>query len=559
MKKNFRFFRQSRIRSRRIIFDFQKIFLTLIILLAGFLRLWELDKFPIGLNADEAAIGYNAYSLILTGKDEHGNFWPIHFKSFADYKPGGYFYLVLPFVKILGLNEWAVRLPSALIGIGGILGIFLLVKEIFGNQKLALISALFLAISPWHIHFSRGGWETNIASTFILFGVYFFLRALKEPKFFIFSFLFWVFSLYTYHSPRIIIPLLGLNLIVFFKRHIFLKKNFKHFLIGGIIAGLISIPLLVDFFGPAGTARFSGLSLFSDIGPYSLILSLRGEHQNSNEFLARILHNRPFIYGIQFLKNYLSFFDGNFLFLIGDRVERNNSSAVGEMYFLDLIFIFAGIYFFFRKKPKNWFLPFVWLLIAPIAGALTFQVPSALRAHNMVFPLIIISAYGFFNLLNLFKSKFLNSFICLFLSALLFWNFFYFLHQYFVHYPKTSPQAWEYGFRELVEYLKPIKDNYSKIYVTEKYDQPYILFLFYLQYPPEIFQKEVILTPRDKFGFSTVRHFANFHFENIDWKKLEKQKNVLIVGTEEEIPPEAKIIKIIYFPNGKPAFKIAEI
>lgn len=547
-------------KSKFLIFNFQMIFLfiIIIILLAGFLRLYKLDKFPIGLNADEAAIGYNAYSLILTGKDEHGATWPIHFKSFADYKPGGYFYLVLPLVKILGLNEWAVRLPSALLGVLSVLGVFLLVKELFNEEKLALISALFLAISPWHIHFSRGGWETNVASTFILFGLYFFLKALKKPKFFLFSFLFWVFSLYTYHSPRVIIPLLGLSLVILFRKEIFLKRNFKYFWIGGVVAGLILIPLLIDFFGPAGTARFSGLSLFSDVGPYSLILSFRGEHRFFNALLPRFFHNRPVFYGIQFLKNYLSFFDGNFLFIIGDRVERNNSPGMGEMYFWDLIFLAAGIYFLFKNKPKNWLIPIIWLLIAPIAGALTFQVPSALRGHNLIFPLVIISSCGFFNLLNLFKSKFLNSFIFLSLLALLIWNFGYYFHQYLIHYPKTFPQAWEYGFRELVEYLKPIKDDYSKIYVTERYDQPYILFLFYLRYPPQNFQKEVILTPRDKFGFSTVRDFANFHFENIDWKKLENQKNILIIGTEEEIPSQAKTIKTIYFPNGKPAFKVIE-
>ena len=93
----------------------KKYLLILIIILAAFLRFYKLDSFP-ALNADEAAIGYNAYSLIQTGMDEHGNAWPIDFQSFNDYKPGLYFYLVLPFVKILGLNEWAVRIPNAFLG-----------------------------------------------------------------------------------------------------------------------------------------------------------------------------------------------------------------------------------------------------------------------------------------------------------------------------------------------------------------------------------------------------------------------------------------------------------
>jgi len=136
------------------------LLLVLILLLAAFLRLWNLAHYPSGLNADEAAIGYNAYSLLETGKDEHGDPWPIHFKSFGDYKPGLYFYLVLPLVKLLGLNIWAVRLPAALLGILSVLLIMLLTKEIFREKFLANRFSLwagFLLSLPGHF---------SLASTF---------------------------------------------------------------------------------------------------------------------------------------------------------------------------------------------------------------------------------------------------------------------------------------------------------------------------------------------------------------------------------------------------------
>src|SRR3989337_3214476 len=116
-----------------MVMRFKKLLLILILSLAAILRFWELDSYP-ALNADEAAIGYNAYSLIQTGKDEHGNSWPIHFQSFNDYKPGFYFYLVLPFVKLLGLNEWAVRIPNATLGVLTVLLVYLLVNELFKKQ-----------------------------------------------------------------------------------------------------------------------------------------------------------------------------------------------------------------------------------------------------------------------------------------------------------------------------------------------------------------------------------------------------------------------------------------
>ncbi len=194
----------------------KKIILISILTLAAFLRLYNLGSFP-ALNADEAAIGYNAYSLLETGKDEHGNSWPVHFQSFNDYKPGGYFYFVLPFVKLLGLNEWAVRLPSALFGIITVLLVYLLVKELFKDEAFALTSSFFLAISPWHIHFSRGGWEVNTATFLITLGFWLFIKSVKKPKFLILSSLFFVLSLYTYHAARIITPLLVIGLMLVYR------------------------------------------------------------------------------------------------------------------------------------------------------------------------------------------------------------------------------------------------------------------------------------------------------------------------------------------------------
>src|SRR3990167_4397240 len=121
----------------------KKIILIFIIALAFILRFYRLGDYP-ALNADEAAIGYNAYSLMETGKDEHGNPWPIHFQSFNDYKPGAYFYMVLPFIKFMGLNEWAVRIPGASLGVMTVLLIYLLVKELFKDEKTALIASFML-------------------------------------------------------------------------------------------------------------------------------------------------------------------------------------------------------------------------------------------------------------------------------------------------------------------------------------------------------------------------------------------------------------------------------
>ena len=112
----------------------KNLLLVLVLGLALFLRIYKISDYPAGLNADEAAIGYNAYSLLKTGKDEFGHSWPINFQSFNDYKPGLYFYLVLPFVKIFGLNELAVRLPNVILGTLTVLLLYFLVNEMFAPE-----------------------------------------------------------------------------------------------------------------------------------------------------------------------------------------------------------------------------------------------------------------------------------------------------------------------------------------------------------------------------------------------------------------------------------------
>ena len=302
--------------------------LILILLLAFILRVPFLDKYPAGLNADEAAVGYNAYSLLQTGRDEHGTSWPLVFRSFDDYKPAGYFYLVLPFVAAFGLNVWAVRLPSALLGVVSVYFIYLLVNKLFPKKShLSSLAALLLAISPWHIHFSRAGWEVNAASTFMVIGLYFLLKSLHNTKYFLPTTIFFVISLYTYHSLRVIIPLVSLAFLL-----IYLPDIKKPVIISVIIGLLLLIPLILQFASVEGRSRFSGVSVFADSGPYWEALEYRRDH--SNIWINRSLHSRFVTYGRRFVENYLSHFSPTFLFISGDEIGRSKTPEVGQLLFV---------------------------------------------------------------------------------------------------------------------------------------------------------------------------------------------------------------------------------
>lgn len=550
-----------------------KIFLSLVIILAFVLRFYRLGDYP-ALNADEAAIGYNAYSLIQTGKDEHGNSWPVHFQSFNDYKPGLYFYLAIPFVKFLGLNEWGVRIPGALLGVATVYIIYLLIKELKVGKSLKIdnwsleieeIGAFMLAISPWHLHFSRGAWEVNAGTFFIALGVLFFLRGLKSPKYYVPCTISWTLALYTYHSARVVVPLLGLGLLIIYFKNI--KNNFKVILVAMAVGFVVLIPLMVDLFGPAGVSRAAGVGLFADPGPLNRINEQRGEHKDFTSLSTKLFHNKLVNYTLAFAQNWVEHFHGEFLFLSGDDIQRNKVPETGVMYLFDVLFLLVGFVFIVRNYSLNsnsHSLILWWLAVAPIAAALTFQSPHALRAHNMVIPLIVIGACGFGYLVTWLKQKnlkrvtnLLQIVVIWFIVILVAWQFARYQEMYWGHMSKEYSYSSQYGVKELSNYINENKDKYQKIWITDRYDQPYILLLFYMKYQPQEFQKGHVLTDRDRFGFSTVRGFDKFHFEEVNFDKIRPENpNSLIVGTDEEIPEEANIVKEIYGANGYKYFQV---
>jgi 4-amino-4-deoxy-L-arabinose transferase-like glycosyltransferase len=533
----------------------KKIALITILILSIVLRFYKLSDFPSGLNADEAALGYNAYCLLTTGMDEHGHPWPVNLESFGDFKPAGYAYLLIPVVKVLGLTEFAVRLPSALFGVLAVLFIYLLAKEIFPDKPgIALLAALLLAISPWHLHFSRGGWEVNVATTCILVGVYSFLKWVNTQQFrhLATTTFFFVSSMYIYQSARVIAPVLGLSLaILYFSKLV----NFRKQLVAAsVIVIVLLIPLAISILKSDAASRFSGVGLTADEGPLNRVKEFRGQHTTATGIVSKFFHNRPVIYTLQFIQNYLSHFDGNFLFVNGDIIQRSRVPETGLFYVTDFIFMSLGIFFLLRCKNQHTKIVWIWLLVSPLAAALTFQVPHALRAQNMIIPTTIILSYGFYQAINTKKIKYL---IIPLLVIAYSWQVARYLHEYYVHYPQTYPAAWEYGFKQLADYVTTNRSRYKHIIITDKYDQPYILMLFYLKFPAGDFQFHHQLTLRDKFNFSTVRSFDKFQFTSTPWEKVRDIHDSLIVAAPEDIPSVGvNIVKTIFFPNGQPAFKI---
>ena len=142
-------------------------FLVAILVLAGILRFWDISHLPNGLHWDEQDTGYQAYSLLKTGKDYFGNVLPLFPHSFADWRTPVFVYSAIPFVKLLGLTPLAVRLPSAISGILSVILIYYLANQLF-KKPVGILAALVLSLSPWHVLYGRQSVECNIMLLYLL-------------------------------------------------------------------------------------------------------------------------------------------------------------------------------------------------------------------------------------------------------------------------------------------------------------------------------------------------------------------------------------------------------
>lgn len=534
----------------------KKILISLVLILAFVLRIFEVDKFPAGFNADEAAIGYNAFSILKTAKDEYGELLPLAFKSFGDYKPGLYFYFVIPAVAIFGLNEFAVRLPSALLGTGLVLVVYFLAGQFFKDRKISFFVALFLSLSPWAINFSRGGWETNAATFFIALGVFFLIKGLDKINYLFAALASFLISMYLYQSPRLIVPVLLILTGVIFHKELIkeIRKQLKRAFVLFIILIVLSLPLIYQFSLGQGSARFTGLSFLSDPGSANRVNELRGQHQDLSGLEAKLLHNKVSAYLPNFIGHYLDHFSGNFLFINGDPLIRNNIPETGQFYLIQSLFLVAGILFLIRFESKLKYLLLAWIVTSPLASAMTYQTPHAVRAFSMVVPLTIVMGFGFVSLLRLVRIRKVKIAVGLLLLFILSFEFVHYLESYYVHYPKRYPLSWEYGFKDMVWKLGKYENNFDKVVITDRYDQPYILLLFYKQYDPLKYQPQAHLSERDKFNFGTVRSFDKYEFHKISKEEIDKSGNTLFIAAPEEVGDNRNILDTIYFPNGEKAF-----
>lgn len=518
---------------KRINKKFLLIFLAIVVL-AAILRFYKLADIPPGVNRDEASIGYTAYSLLKTGKDEYGRVFPLSFQSFGDWKLPLYIYTVVPLVSLLGLSELPVRLPSAIFGLTTVIFTFFLVKNLFKNNLLAFLTMFLVAVSPWHLHLSRVESESNMAVLLITIAVILFFKSLNNRHWLIIpSFIFFALTYFTYAGNYIFTTLFIFGLILIYKSKI---PRTKYLYIGACLFVLLSGFILAKTVF-ANKTKISGTGIFSD--PYVVqgeIANPRGEHANPSSLTAKFFHNR-LIYSVQkFTQNYLNAFSPQFLFIQGGENKAHNISNFGNMYLIEAPFLFFGLLsLIFLRKGKEKKLALWWFLIAPVAASITKDAPHTNRMFA-IFPILsLVVAMGITWTLINFQKHF-RKLIIIAIALLFVVNIGLYLDRYYVHFPKEEVKNWGFGYKKLYEILNQEKYISRDVVMSEPESSPYIFLLFYSKYDPQKYQNTAVRYEPTADGFVHVGKFDRYEFKGIDWGEDFGRKNTIIVDFSSGVP-----------------------
>ena len=452
------------------------IALLAIVAFATALRVYELRDLPAGLYCDEAALGYNAYSLWKTGQDESGVRFPLFVWSFGvSYKNPVYIYAATLPIGLLGLDEFSLRLTSAAFGVGTVIAVFFLGRALF-STGVGLLAALALAICPWHLHFSRIAFELISFPFLFCIGLTLLVRFTQGRRTLPAAMVFLGACPYAYAIAKFFVPAFfaGFALLYVDK----LLRHWRQTLLAGVVLAATVTPLVrFDLAHQRQTQQY---------------------FQNTTFIQAKMA---PREIAEQLEQNYLQFVSPRFLFQQGDDLLRHAVRGHGELYpaFLYPLLLGATVALLYPGRgPK---LLLWWLALYPIGASLMTEIPSASRGFIGVVPFCMLAALGAGSALWMIEwilrwrpaVRLGQAAALVGAGYVLVPQVTSYLTMYFHDYPTYSAPTYggfQYGYRDMIHFMEQERPHYHRLMMTATdVNQPYIFPLFYRPVDPVEFHR----------------------------------------------------------------------
>jgi 4-amino-4-deoxy-L-arabinose transferase-like glycosyltransferase len=536
------------------------IAIFVILFLAFFLRFYKLGSIPNGPEWDEASVGYNAFSIAKTGLDEWGNKLPLIFKAFGDYKNPLYIYLTAIVVKFIGLSIFSTRFINAFTGGLFILVWYLIAKMISKDEKISLLTAFFLAVSPFGIFFSRIAGDGMMLAVFLIsLGIMFELLYLdrKKSPYFLISVLCLLLSIFTYNLARIVSPIL-IILILFLNLNVQKSKKIYIFI---ILIGILFFLIYFKQLNFSIKSRLQYVGIFGDEKGSVLQIKEFREH-DKNSIVSKITHNKLTFYILTFAGNYTTYFSSQFLLGFNDN-HLVYESHYPPLFIIMILFFYLGIVILIRElfektDPNDKIARIILLMllfIAPLPAAIAEGI-SGKRSLAFLGVMQFVSAYGLVFLINNLQNTSWKKITKIILALLITINLTHYLFFYFITFPKKYNIYFARRENQICQFIKNNYQNYDYFIYSRKIDGfAYVFPLFCLSYPSVQYRRSWSYVEKD--GWFTVNSFDKFIFPdeiNSDFiKSISNQKNkkvsiFLNENENKETPLDSKNIKATVLP-----------
>lgn len=509
-------------------FNVLKTLVALALFIGIVLRMYSFGHNPPAPYWEEVALGYDAYSILKTGADHHGNFLPVAaFESFGDWKPSLYFYSIIPFIALFDLEVIAVRLPSLLSGL-----LLIPVTAWLGHRiaRVGWLSAVVAALSPWGIHFSRAAWEAHLATLLIGIGIGAWLEMMRESPFKqrllwgALSTLGFSFSLYAYHAARLVAPLLVVVLVALFIRKYLDKKLTMTRLqltaltsMGAVIGVLVLFPFLKIFISgelQQLTLRAQQTGMISQ----NEVLATNIELQNQSQLgeWSRFVYHRYFSISKAMIIEISTYFTPNYLLNTGEENLRHSPRAFGIIYPHEIIFLLLGLSVIVYKKRLEQYLLVIWIAIGLLVASLAVPNPHALRTL-VTFPawmIIIAMGIHFLWKCQFIKTKELRRNWLIGFTSMLIGAYLVmvtgFSYYYFTIYPVISASEWQYGYQGMYDQVAKQLDVHTDaaIYIDRGQGRPAMYWWFYTKTDPKLVQAQAMSANKDQGEFLEFEQFV---------------------------------------------------
>lgn len=509
-----------------------------IVLVGAIVRLYGLDRYPVELLGDEVDVGYHAYSLATTGRDYTGQLLPTYIHSFSEWRAPLLMYATMPTIAIFGVNAWGLRLAPALFGIASIVLIYFLTLELTRNRKVGLAAMAVLALTPWHIAYSRTAYEVSLLLFLYILALWSFLKGLDKPKWFILSAVAFALTFYTYSTATVFTPLILIGLgVIYFKQLHRLPRKFV--LIASLVFVVMCLPYGFNTLSGKTGERFARLSVLNTQEVANKIEDQRATPRFPsdncpfcNQSFERLVHNKPAYLFTTISTSYLKAWSPEFLFLQLNPYPDQQKGGLGIFPISYLLFFLLGIYFVIKEYRQAGKVLLMWGLLAPVPAALTTDGANhATRLFLMILPIVIVTGVGLEAFIAWARRNAGNMIVGGLYLLFVIYTLFVAFHSYFVHMPVVGFQYWQYGISDSLGYVDQNKDKYQTIMVTNSGDPTTYRALFALKYPPSQFQKQFT---SDKSQPNVIPGFDGFQVGNI----IFAHKNDSNPGLAATLPPK---------------------